>query len=98
VFSKAKENFCPLIRDSCLGDKCKWFIHIRGKDPQSGGELDLKDCAVKWLPTLLIEGSKESRHTTAAVESFRNETVEANKQTMNILLAGTQTRLITNSQ
>ena len=32
-----------------------------------------------WLPVLLIENAQQSRQTGAAVESFRNEMVEANK-------------------
>jgi len=32
-----------------------------------------------WLPMLLIENAQQSRATGAAVESFRNEMVEANK-------------------
>ena len=35
---------------------------------------------------LLIENSKVSRETGAAVESFRNETVKANNITQKILL------------
>ncbi|MCK9420200.1 MAG: hypothetical protein M0R70_12560 [Nitrospirae bacterium] len=64
---------CPKIKAACWGEECEWFIHVRGKDPQSGADLDLKDCAMKWLPTLLIENSKETRQAAAAIESMRNE-------------------------
>lgn len=69
----AKGEFCPLIRKSCIESKCKWWVHIRGKHPQSGTELDMPDCAMKWLPVLLIENAQQVRQTAAAVESARNE-------------------------
>jgi hypothetical protein len=54
-----------------------FWTHVRGTSPQ-GGEVDMPDCAIKWLPMLLIEGSKVGRETGAAVESFRNEMVKSN--------------------
>ena len=69
-------NFCPLLQKECIGLQWAWITQIRGNDPQTGKEIDEWDCAVKWMPTLLIENSNQQRHTSAAVESFRNETVE----------------------
>ena len=69
-------NFCPLLQKECIGLQCAWITQIRGNDPQTGKEIDEWDCAVKWMPTLLIENSNQQRHTSAAVESFRNNTVE----------------------
>ena len=43
-----------------------------GGEPQTGKEIDEWDCAVKWMPMLLIENSQQQRQTGAAVESFRN--------------------------
>jgi hypothetical protein len=39
------------------------------------------------MPTLLIENSQQQRQTGAAVETFRNEMVEANKVGREVLLA-----------
>tara|TARA_Y100000310_G_C19954985_1_gene478571 strand:+ start:224 stop:436 length:213 start_codon:yes stop_codon:yes gene_type:complete len=50
-----------------------------GKNPQTGQDVNEWNCAVTWLPMLLIEGSQQTRQTGAAIESFRNEMVEANK-------------------
>lgn len=72
-----KENTCPMLKGPCIEAKCKWWVHIRGKHPQSGAELDFPDCAVKWLPVLLIENAQEMRQTAAAVESARNEQVKS---------------------
>lgn len=73
----AKDTYCPLLKKDCIEHRCKWFTHIRGKHPQSGAELDMHDCAVRWLPVLLIESTQMSRQVGAAVESSRNEQVRA---------------------
>ncbi len=68
-------KFCPLIGKDCIQMQCSWFAQIRGNDPQTGKEIDEWGCAVTWMPVLLIENSQMQRQTGAAVESFRNETV-----------------------
>jgi predicted Ser/Thr protein kinase len=55
--------------------KCEWFTQVRGENPNTGEQVDEWGCAVTWLPMLLIENSQQQRQTGAAVESFRNETV-----------------------
>ena len=72
-------NFCPLLQKECIGLQCAWITQVRGNNPQTGDEVDHWDCAVKWIPMLLIENSQMQRQTGAAVESFRNE-VAANRQ------------------
>jgi len=73
-----KGEYCPLIKKDCIQLKCSWFTHVRGTDPNTGKDVDHYDCAMTWLPMLLVENSKEQRQTGAAVESFRNEMVKAN--------------------
>ena len=77
-------KFCPLIGEDCLGLKCSWFTQIRGTHPQTGQEIDEWGCAVNWIPTLLIENSQQQRQTGAAVESFRNETLNRISQTISM--------------
>lgn len=66
---------------------CAWFVQMRGANPNTGKEVDEHACAVAWLPMLLVENSLHSRHTGAAVESFRNEMVKSNEQAQALLLA-----------
>ena len=80
-------NYCPLIQKDCMGFKCSWTVKIRGVDPNTGEEVDEYRCAITWLPMLLIENSQQQRQTGAAVESFRNEMVQANLQTANLMLS-----------
>ena len=56
-----------------------------GKNPQTGQDVHERNCAVTWLPMLLIEGSQQTRQAGSAIESFRNEMVKLN-ESPNILL------------
>ena len=67
--------------------KCPLWVQVRGKDPQSDKEVDHWACSFAWMPMLLIENSQMQRQTGAAVESFRNEVVEANDSTLRVLSA-----------
>lgn len=73
-------KFCPLVGGDCKQFECMFWTQLRGKHPQTGEPLDEWDCAVKWLPLLLIEGAQETRQTAAAIESFRNEMVRQNAE------------------
>ena len=79
-----REHWCPLIGEECMGLKCEWFINLRGTNPQSGEDVDEWGCAVTWMPFLLIENSQQQRQTGAAVESFRNETLNRISQTISM--------------
>lgn len=55
-------------------------------NPNTGEPIDEWQCAVNLLPILLIENSQQQRSTSAAVESFRNETVKNSGVLSQILL------------
>jgi len=78
--NKPKTPMCPLLKGACIESGCMFWTHVRGTHPQTGAEMDMPDCAVKWLPVLLIENSKETRQAAAAVESLRNESITASQQ------------------
>jgi hypothetical protein len=89
------KNGCPL--DSfrpCRQLDCAWFIQVRGTNPNTGQEVDEWACSMAWLPMLMVENSQQQRHTSAAVESFRNEMVKANETGHQVLLASMQNSLI----
>jgi hypothetical protein len=83
-------DFCPLIKKDCVGIKCSWYTQIRGMNPNTGEEIDEWGCAITWMPMLLIENSQQQRSTSAAVESFRNETVKANQQNQQLYIQSLQ--------
>lgn len=70
-----------------MGLQCAWFTRVQGYDTNTGNQVDEYQCAIAWMPMLLIENSGQQRQTGAAVESFRNEMVKANETTTQMLLA-----------
>ena len=80
-------TFCPLIKKDCIGLTCAWYTRVQGYDINSGSQVDNYECAISWLPMLLIENSGQQRSTGAAVESFRNEMVKANEVNTQLFLA-----------
>jgi hypothetical protein len=80
-------TFCPLIKKNCVGLTCAWYTRVQGYDTNSGNQVDSYECAIAWLPILLIENSGQQRQTGAAVESFRNEMVKTNEKSQALLLA-----------
>ena len=75
------EPNCPLDKfKPCRKTKCAWFAQVRGTDPNTGKDIDEWGCAVAWLPVLLIENASQARHTSAAVESFRNEVANTQQE------------------
>lgn len=54
---------------------CPKFVHLTGRDPQSGEMKDKFGCVDSFLPLLMLENSQQQRQTAAAIESFRNEIV-----------------------
>ena len=57
-----------------------WYTMIAGTDPNTGKLVDEWTCAITWLPTLQIEMANTNRGQTAAMESWRNETVKGQKE------------------
>jgi hypothetical protein len=74
-----KGSICPLHRVdmSKVCHRCPWWTRVVGKNPQSEEMIDRWQCAIAWLPILLIENSQQQHQTKAAVETFRNNVVEA---------------------
>jgi hypothetical protein len=75
------EYTCPLgstceeVKDGKIM-RCAWYTKVMGKDPQSTEDIENWACAMSWMPTMMVEMSQTNRGQTAALESFRNETVK----------------------
>lgn len=77
---------CPLNGALCKGGRradfpkdemgvphvCRWWQHLVGKDPQSDKSIDQWDCAVPWIPILLVETSQMVRQSTASIDKTAN--------------------------
>lgn len=75
---------CREVKDNKIYE-CAWFIKLSGTNPNTGEEMDEHGCAMAWMPVLLIENANTNRGQTAAIESFRNETIKG-QETFNNLL------------
>lgn len=93
---EVKQN-CPLNEfNPCRQFECAWFMKIDGTNPNTGKPTEEWGCAMAWLPVLLIENAQQSRQTGAAVESFRNEMVQANNvtQAISAIKSGAANKLV----
>lgn len=81
------ELTCPLMKKPCIERMCRWWIALKGENPQ-GGVIDQWGCAIEFLPILLIENSKQTRGCTQSVEDFK----KAFNQGTQLLLSEAQAR------
>lgn len=60
-------------------DRCRWYTHVQGRNPQTNEDIDQWDCAIAWLPILSIEMSRTNRGQTQAIEFLRNQVADGNQ-------------------
>lgn len=77
MFGEKKED-CPLWRGPCREGKCRWYVHVLGKNPQTEETINRPGCAVEFLPMLLIENAQQARQTGASIDRFNNDMVTMN--------------------
>jgi hypothetical protein len=102
--AKDAKIICPMMGgEPCVEDgsirngelvACRFWVTVQGMNPQSGETMNHKDCAMAWMPVLMIENSKVNRETGSAVESFRNEMVRNNELNTQVLIATTNRNII----
>lgn len=95
--AKDAKIICPMmggkecVEDGAIRDgelvKCRFWVTVMGQNPQTGETVSNGDCAMAWMPVLLIENSKVNRETGAAIESMRNESVTTGQQITTALVA-----------
>jgi hypothetical protein len=101
----SKDADCPFWRGRCKEHKCRLYIQVTGKHPQTGADLSDWGCSLAFLPMLVIKGAQETHQAAAAIESFRNEMVNAQdtarqtevalaKALNQVAVAGRNTKLI----
>ena len=79
VFTCPLGSECEEIKDNKI-HRCMWYTKIAGTDANTGEIVDDWSCAISWMPTLQIEMANTNRSQSAALESFRNETVKGQKE------------------
>ena len=83
-------GFAKSCREIVADCDCPKFIKISGVNPNDGQPVDKFGCVDSFMHMLLIENSQMQRQTGAAVESFRNEMVKANENSLRMLAASSQ--------
>lgn len=68
-----KKDTCPLLRGPCIEEKCKFWTHLMGKNPQTDGTIDKFGCAIEFLPVLLVENAQMVRQNTATTDKVASE-------------------------
>jgi hypothetical protein len=67
---------CEYIRNNRV-IRCSKFVYLAGKDPQTADDyINEGKCIDAWQPILQLEMANTNRGQTAALESFRNETIK----------------------
>jgi hypothetical protein len=78
--------------------RCRWYIEVKGKHPQTGEDINEWDCSMAWLPTLTLEMSRTNRGQTSALESFRNEMVKGQTNFNKLMGMGLEAKMIGESK
>ena len=86
TWKTSTEKKCPLVKDTCIERGCVFWTQLQGQNPQTGAMVDEWDCAIAWLPFLLIENSKFVRECSGETNGLRQDMALHSK--MAIALAG----------
>lgn len=90
------DRVCPFHRRpmSKVCHTCPMWTLVRGKDPQSTEDVDQWNCALAWLPMMMINVAQQSRQTGAScdkvateIKKFHDNMAKQNNQ-MHQLLTG----------
>lgn len=70
-----KNMLCPLLGKDCVGEKCvMWTEFVRKESDKIAVD---KGCGIAALPALMVNLQNRLVGTQGAIESFRNEVVNA---------------------
>jgi hypothetical protein len=78
---------CPLLCKKCIEHGCNFWTHLIGQNPQTGAQTDEWNCAISFLPMLLIENANQTRKVTAGIDKVANETAGMRGETQSLNLS-----------
>ena len=73
MFGSKDDADCPMWQAPCKKEKCRWWKHIAGENPNTGEQINAGDCAIAFLPFLLIENTQQARQAGASSDKVANE-------------------------
>ena len=76
--------YCPLWRKPCVKvcHTCAFWSSVKGKNPQTGADMEQWACAVTMQNILSMESTLAQRQTQASVDALRKEVHAANDVAM----------------
>ena len=66
-------NFCPLIKQGCVGEHCSWWVTMTGVDKDGKPHLD-ESCSIPWLVILGKGQLVETARTSASYDKVASMT------------------------
>jgi hypothetical protein len=66
-------RFCPLIKETCIGAKCAFWVEIWGRKTGTTEPVLDSDCAIVWNITLGRESLVEMVSLTSSVDKATSE-------------------------
>ena len=69
---------CETLKEDAEGpylEVCPWYTEIAGTNPQTGEQINKKQCAVAWMPLLSVQHAQATSGVNDAVCSLREETI-----------------------
>lgn len=82
-------NECEEIKNDEI-HRCRWYVRVVGRDPQTGEERDNWDCAINMAPMLMVESIGVMRGVQSATDSLRNHNISGAHQVVAALARVTQ--------
>lgn len=56
--------------------RCPWYIKVRGVNNNTGEEYDHWNCAIAWMPTLMVNTGNDTKQNTMVLNEFKNEVIK----------------------
>lgn len=63
---------CESMVSEGVMDRCRWYKHLQGRNPNTGEMQDEWDCSIGWMPLLQTETAMTNRGQTSVLEQMRN--------------------------
>lgn len=90
---KSNDALCPLLNKPCIKHDCQWYMSVMGTNPNTGMDFQNYQCAVLFMPLLVMQNAQAVRQTGSAVQETRNEVAKSRdasnaraEETMKLLL------------
>ena len=93
-----KKPICPLTKKECLEEGCRWWVHVRGENPQTGEKSDKTDCVIVWMMVLQMEGNKTTFAVQDAIVKTRETTTQIFADGFNLLGKINQQKILLNHE